>query len=217
MLSISIPSTQAMEKSNIVLSAPDYTDRDDFNVNTSQQSDPITLVISEVVNSDRIQEYENWQKGIHQAIKGFDGFLGVDVIRPSDHIHPEYVTIVKFDTYNNLKKWQESPVCLEWIVKSQDFIVSEAHLQKASGLELWFTMPPKDHQQMPQPAYYKMVIVSTVVVYPLILIINGLLGPVLKRLPFSLMLLISVVIVSGLMTYPLMPWVTRALGFWLYP
>ena len=61
-----------------------------------------------------------------------------------------------------------------------------------------------------------MVIVSTLVVYPLILIINALLGPLLNRLPFFLGLLISMIILSGLMTYPVMPWVTRALGFWLY-
>ena len=150
-------------------------------------------------------------------IKGFDGFLGVDVIRPSDHAHPEYVTIIKFDTYDHLKQWQESPVCQEWVAKSLDLLVGEAHLQKASGLELWFTLPANDLRRATQPAYYKMVIVSTLVVFPLILIIKALLDPALNRLPFLLGLLISVIIVSGLMTYPVMPWVTRVLDFWLYP
>ena len=34
------------------------------------------------------------------------------------------------------------------------------------------------------------------------LMINALLGPLLNSLPFSLGLLISVIILSGLMTYP---------------
>lgn len=185
--------------------------------NTLQLSDPITLVISEVVKPNRIQEYEDWQKGINQVIAGFDGFLGVNVIRRGGHTHPEYVTIVRFDTYDRLKQWQDSSVCQEWVAKSRELIVGEVHLQQAGGLELWFTLPAHAPQRPPKPAYYKMVIVSTLVVYPLILIINALLGPLLNRLPFLLGLLISVIILSGLMTYPVMPWVTRTLGFWLYP
>ncbi len=187
-------------------------------VNTTlQQSEPITLIISKVVKPNRIQEYEDWQKGINQVVTGFDGFLDVNVIRPGDHIHPEYVIIVRFDTYDHLKQWQESTVCQEWVAKSRDLIVGEPNRQQASGLELWFTLPANAPQRPPQPAYYKMVIVSTLVVYPLILIINALFGPLLNRLPFLLGLLISVIILSGLMTYPVMPWMTRALGFWLYP
>ncbi|MGQ9872096.1 hypothetical protein [Leptodesmis sp.] len=62
---------------------------------TSQPySGPITLVISEIVESDRIQEYEAWTRGINQAAQKFAGFLGVETIRPRDRNHPEYAVIV---------------------------------------------------------------------------------------------------------------------------
>jgi len=216
-LNINLAIAQATEKPGIILPVADDTDDDVFDAIASQQSVPITLVISEVVEPNRIQDYEDWQKGIHQVIKGFDGFLGVDVIRPSEHAHPEYVTIIKFDTYDHLKQWQESPVCQEWVEKSLDFIVGEAHLQEASGLELWFTLPDNELRRMQQPAYYKMVIIGTLVVYSLILIVKLLFGRFLNKLPFLLGLFISVLIVSGLMTYLVLPWVTGLLDFWLYP
>ncbi len=54
-------------------------------------------------------------------------------------------------------------------------------------------------------------------VYPLILITNIIIGPLLEDLPQLLGLFISVVAISALLTYPVMPLLTRLLGFWLYP
>jgi antibiotic biosynthesis monooxygenase (ABM) superfamily enzyme len=54
-------------------------------------------------------------------------------------------------------------------------------------------------------------------VYPLILLSNLLLSPLLKELPALLGLLISVIFISALLTYPVMPYLTKMLTFWLYP
>ncbi len=182
-----------------------------------QQSDLITLVISEIVKPGRIQEYEIWAKGINQAAKQFEGFVGVDVIRPRDRDYAEYVVIVKFDNYDNFRNWWTSPIYQEWIRKSRPLILDRAHQQQHSGLEMWFTLPVHLSHGIPQPAYYKQVILGTVAVYPLILCTNALLGSFLKELPSLLALLISVIVLSALLTYPVMPWLTRLLSFWLYP
>lgn len=185
---------------------------------TSQSpSDPITLVISEVVEPSRIQEYEAWTKGINQAARQFDGFLGVEVIRPRDHDYPEYVVIVKFDNYVHFRTWITSSLYRQWMEKSYDLISVRSHQYQPNGIELWFTLPRNAAQKQPQPAYYKKVILGVLAVYPLILLANILLNPFLKELPAFLGLLISVTFVSALLTYPVMPWLTRLLSFWLYP
>ena len=183
-----------------------------------QTLEPVAFVISEFVQSGRIQEYEDWVKGINQAAKEFEGFLGADVIRPRDHENPEYVVLVRFDTYQNIKKWRESSIYQTWIEKSQDFVTrEETHFQEASGLDLWFTRPKAISNEPTQPAYYKKVIMGILAVYPLILLTNLILGPLLKELPQLLGLFISVVAISALLTYPVMPLLTRLLNFWLYP
>ena len=162
-LSFSLTSTQAAEESGNELIESVDTERNNPNLDAHQQIDPVTLVISEIVKPNRIPEYEDWQKGIHEVLKGFVGFRGVDVIRPSDHSHPEYVTILKFDTYDHLRLWQQSPKFNQWIPKSKEFILGDAHLQHASGLELWFTLPDNKFIRTQQPAHYKMVIIGTLV------------------------------------------------------
>lgn len=177
--------------------------------------DPVTEVISEVVQRDKIEAYENWVKGINQAVKEFTGFLGVDVIRPRDPANLEYVVIVRFDTCANLKSWKSSATCRQWMEKSQGMQSRGTHLQEANGLELWFTLPTKAQQS--SPAYYKLVVVGILAVYPLVILSNLLIGPLVSELPYLVAVFISVVAISMLITYPVMPWLTRLLSFWLYP
>lgn len=182
-----------------------------------QPSDSITLVVSEVVKPDRVEDYEVWVSGINQAASQFNGYLGTSIIRPRDHTHPEYVTIVKFDNYDHFKIWQTSPVCQEWLSKVADLVVTRTRQQKYYEPELWFTLSPNALRKPSHPAYYKQVILGVMAVYPLILLANVTIAPFLKGLPPNLGLLISVCFVSALLTYPVMPWLTRSLDFWLYP
>lgn len=184
--------------------------------NAQSSSDPITLVISEIVEPDRLQEYEVWTKGINEVAQSFAGFLEVEIIRPRDHDHPEYVIIVKFDNYTHLRAWLTSSTYQQCMDKANHLIAARSQQQLPSGLELWFTLPQTSSPKLPQPAYYKRVIVGVLAVYPLILLANVLLGSVLQRLPALFGLLISVTFVSSLLTYPVMPWLTKILRFWLY-
>ncbi len=184
------------------------------------RSGPVTLVISEVVDPGQVPAYEAWTKGINQDARQFDGFLGVEVIRPRDHHHPEYVVIVKFETYEHLRHWLISPTYRDWMDRSYGLIAARSQQQLPNGLEMWFTLP-RERSAAPSslsaPPYYKQVVLGVLAVYPLILLANLLLGPLLAGLPSLLGLFISVIFVSALLTYPVMPWLSKGLGFWLYP
>jgi len=179
--------------------------------------EPVTIVLSEIVQPNKINEYEQWVSGINQAVSEFAGFEGVDVIRPRDPQHPEYVVIVRFKTPDNLKFWQESPVYRSWIKKSYEIVTRKSHTNVTSGLEMWFTRDKNIHPLSKPPAYYKLVILGILAVYPLVLFTNYLLDPVLRNVPYLLGVFLSVVVICLLMTYPVLPWLERILNFWLYP
>ncbi|PZU97252.1 MAG: antibiotic biosynthesis monooxygenase [Leptolyngbya sp.] len=183
-------------------------------------SGPVTLVISEVVEPSKVTAYEAWTKGINHDARQFEGFLGVEVIRPRDHDHPEYVVIVKFESYDRLRSWLISPIYRDWMDQSYGLIAARSQQHLPNGLELWFTLPQArsgGHDPLPPPPYYKQVVLGVLAVYPLILLANALLGPLLGGLPPLLGLFISVIFVSALLTYPVMPWLSKSLEFWLYP
>ena len=102
---------------------------------------PVTAVISHLVKPGCEREYEKWLQGISAAAEQFEGHCGVSIIRPQDHTYPEYVIILKFDRYANLKNWLESDIRQHWIERSERLVQKPQNLQTLTGLEAWFTLP----------------------------------------------------------------------------
>ena len=178
-------------------------------------NEPVTTMYTDRVKPDMIVEYDAWSAGVNGDVKRFPGFLSVDVIRPEDSDHPEYITLVKFDSCENLKRWRESPNSAKWMEKLPMLLAGSSHAQERFGLELWFDRPSSS-QSLKEPPFWKQVLIGVVCVYPLILILIWALGPFTAGLPGKVALLLNVFILSSLLTYPVMPWVTRLLRPWLY-
>jgi antibiotic biosynthesis monooxygenase (ABM) superfamily enzyme len=79
------------------------------------------------------------------------------------------------------------------------------------GLEAWFRAP---HNPPPR---WKMAVATLLGVYPVSLLIGVVLSPTLKKLPLVLNLFVVSAIIVGLLTWVVMPFVTRLLHGWLNP
>ena len=183
--------------------------------NTSEENYLVTAVISHVVKQGRELRYEAWFHGIAADARKFKGHLGVSTIRPQHHAHPEYVVILKFDCYNNLKTWLESDVRREWIERLQPLIEKPEDIQTLTGLETWFTLPNKSMKAPPRR--YKMALVTWLGVFVTISILNRLLVPLLSGLPALLTSLMITGLTVILLTYLVMPRLTQLFRKWLYP
>jgi len=83
-----------------------------------------------------------------------------------------------------------------------------------TGLETWFDLPEVPAAKTPSP--HKMALVLIVVVFVLVWALNLLLGPVMAGWPLPLRVLTIATIQVLLMTYLVMPRVTRLLKPWLF-
>jgi antibiotic biosynthesis monooxygenase (ABM) superfamily enzyme len=175
----------------------------------------VTVVTSRRVRPGCEAAFEEWLDGIGQEAAKFPGLLGRRITRPNDHGRPEYVVVFKFDRYEHLRAWTESPARAQWLEKARPLCVDEFKETVLSGLETWFTLPAQPGL-MPPPRY-KMAVMSAAVVYPLSFGLNALLRPVLSALPAPLASLLLTVVMVALMTWVVMPRVTRLFQRWLYP
>jgi len=186
---------------------------------------PVTVVVTRIAKRDKIREFEEWMDSIiHEAMK-FEGHMGVNVIRPSDLSNPEYVIIFRFNTFENLAKWENSEVRREWLAKSKEVAEGEPIIEKQTGLEFWFTPRSRTGRSVngdkaptpiaPPPPRYKMAIVITAVIFILVSILLPQIRQLTTGLHIHLSTFIGVVIMVLLMTYVIMPSVTRLLGPWL--
>jgi uncharacterized protein len=189
--------------------------KEPLEIGTDDENQQVTAIISHVVRPGREQGYEEWLHGIIAAAKKFNGHRGVSIIRPYDHSYPEYVAILRFDRYTNLKQWLESDVRREWIERLQPLIEKPEAVQTLTGLETWFTLPNKPLKS--PPPRYKMALVTWLGVFATLSILSRLLAPFLSQLPILLNQLITTGLVVGLLTYLIMPRLTQLFHQWLYP
>jgi antibiotic biosynthesis monooxygenase (ABM) superfamily enzyme len=183
--------------------------------NVSDQDPPVTAVASRRVRPGREQEFEEWVSGILDAAAEFPGYLGSNIIRPSDSDDDEFQIVFKFDRASNLKRWEGSPERRQWLRKSRDLILEKENVRVLTGLETWFTLPSRPGE--PAPPRYKMALITWLAVFPLATAIFALTHPLLGGLPTVIRTLVFTIIMVTLMTYVVMPRMTRLFSFWLYP
>jgi uncharacterized protein len=176
---------------------------------------PVTAVASRRVKPGREQEFEEWVSGILAAANGFPGYLGSEVLRPSEHDDNEYKIVFRFDHASNLHAWENSEERHRWLRKSRPLLHEKEKVQVLTGLETWFTLPSKPGE--PAPPRYKMAIVTWLAVFPVVTVIFSLLGNWLNMLPTLVRTLVFTLVMVTLMTYVIMPRMTRLFSFWLYP
>lgn len=87
--------------------------------------------------------------------------------------------------------------------------------QNVTGLETWFTLPGK--ATIKPPPRWKMVIATMIGIYPIGLIYQAYLVPYIKVLPLLLRPVTLSLLLTPLLTYVIMPQLTKLLRRWLYP
>lgn len=175
--------------------------------------DLATLMIVDHVNRESLSDYEDWLAGIHGSLKNQRGFVSVDVIRHVDQPDPEYIILVKFENQERLDAWRTSPELAGWLSKLEGLVARKPHFEEAIGLEIWF-----DHASKQQrlPAFWKRVILNIACVYPMIILLSWAFAPITESLPPPGQIFVVVVVLSTLLTWPIMPYVTRRLKPWLF-
>jgi antibiotic biosynthesis monooxygenase (ABM) superfamily enzyme len=183
---------------------------------TTSSDTPVTVSIARKVTPGAETQYEDWLHRISEVAMKFPGHQGVHVLKPSGKTGGEYVLIVGFSSYAHQKTWEESQQRQQFIdeLEEKELIEGCTKIKKVSGLEFWFTLPEVPTHAAPNR--HKMALVLIVVVFSLLFAINLIFGQWLTALPLALKLAVMVTGQVLLMTYFVMPVITRLLKGWLY-
>ncbi|HVE82754.1 MAG TPA: antibiotic biosynthesis monooxygenase [Myxococcales bacterium] len=180
----------------------------------NEQHGPLTMVIARRIKRGCEEAYEAWVRGVLAVAETFPGHQGATLLRPGAVEDREYVLVVRWATFQDMRRWQESPVRDDWVRQAEP-LAEEVKVTTQTGLETWFTLPGRPAPAPPSRA--KMAVLSWVAIYPLILALNATLGPTLAPLPVPLRALATSAMLVPLMTWVVMPRVTRLFWGWLYP
>jgi antibiotic biosynthesis monooxygenase (ABM) superfamily enzyme len=175
---------------------------------------PVTTTVSRRVRPGHEAAYEQFLAGISGAARAFPGYLGVEVFRPAPG-GDEYRIIYRFDSAAHLRAWQNSAEHAAWLARAEPHVAGPIRTQVLTGLESWFTLPTQPGAPPPPP--YKMALVTWATIFPLITLLVVATAPLLGSLPLVARLAVTTGVTVPLMTWVVMPRVTRLLHPWLYP
>lgn len=170
----------------------------------------VTLAVARRPKPGKEAALEAWIHGVVEEAAAFDGHQGGSVVRPGPG-RPEYLILLRFATAGALEAWRRSKSCRAWVAKADEITEGPAHVRELRGLEAWLeggspTAPPR----------WKMAILTWIALYPLLLGVVVALSPVVSDWPISLQLLVTTVILVPLMSYVLVPAMTRVARPWLH-
>jgi len=175
--------------------------------------EPVTVVVRRHVKPGHEAEYEQWIKDVTQVALEFEGHLGMNVFKPVNAGDP-YILVYKFDNGEHLDAWIKSDARAGFVRRAEK-ICDEFSAEHVSGLESWFKLPGS--KAMIPPPRWKMATVTCCTVWTMGLLLGPLVRePLSAYLPGPLVAFLTTALMVSLLTWVVMPQLTKLLRKWLF-
>jgi antibiotic biosynthesis monooxygenase (ABM) superfamily enzyme len=174
----------------------------------------VTLVISWAVDPGKEEQFETLTHEIAAHARLFCGHDGVTWLRPPAG-RGIYHSVLRFTDEERLTQWVRLPQRQEWLQRVHDIAHEvSASPPQTTGTETWFSLPG---QSVKAPPKWKATLVTMLGAYPVAFGINWVLAPQITDWPLPLRALAFPLVAAPLLTFLIMPCLSRLFRNWLYP
>lgn len=186
--------------------------------------EPITVAIERHVDPGRIAEATIWTQAGADLAGRQTGYLGSGFVRAGEGSDLWYM-LYRFADSESLAAWESSRERQWWLESGRDF-AREARIEKRSGIEGWFDAPdttivggsPPAPSAPAAPPRWKQAVSIWLGFFPtnlVFVVILTAVWPGYSQLWLPLRLLLTTVLLTPVMTYFVLPFITRILRPWL--
>ena len=172
---------------------------------------PVAMVFTHRVADDKVPDYLVWRRKAIAAQAHYPGYLATEFLEPHGKMD-EWVDVVRYDSLEDLEHWMESKERRD-LLKELDGVVESRHAHRVTGLEGWFAMNRPGETATAPPSW------KTGAGGIARAVSNGdgthLPQPLWQNRSLSVRMLFGNILSVALLTWLVMPAVSRLLGFWL--
>ena len=172
---------------------------------------PVAMVFTHRVADERVPGYLAWRRKAIAAQAHYPGYLATEFFEPHGKMD-EWVDVVRYDSLKDLERWMESKERRD-LLEELDSIVESRHAHRVTGLEGWFAMD-RPGETATGPPSWKQALAVLFALYPTVMALTFL-NPLWRNRPLSVQMLFGNILSVAMLTWLVMPAVSRLLGFWL--
>jgi len=171
----------------------------------------IHVAITRRVRAGSEAEFQRALQEFFQQSFAHGGVLGASMlIPPPGSDSREFGILRTFADEKERDAFYASPMFRAWEEKARTLTEGEPVYRQLHGLEAWFRSPGGP------PPRWKMALATFVGVFPTAMVLNLTIGPAIKSWPFIVRNAAFNACVVALLTWAVMPLVTRLLRGWLH-
>jgi antibiotic biosynthesis monooxygenase (ABM) superfamily enzyme len=178
---------------------------------------PVAEVFTHRVRNGKANAYIAWRRRAIAAQAHYPGYLATDSFEPHGKSQEEWIDIVRYDSVEHLEIWMKSKERQQLLSELTPLVESVHEHRLATGLEGWFNLNRRADEPINVPPVWKQTVSVVFALYPTVMVLALLINPLLKQLAFPVQMLIANILSCTLLSYLVMPFVTRSLKFWLSP
>jgi len=173
---------------------------------------PIHIAITHRIRPNCETKFQQTLREFLQTSFTHNKMLNTNMLTPPpDSDTRKYSILRTFANEQKRKAFYESPLFKAWDARARTLTEGEAVYRPLHGLEAWFRSPHNP------PPLWKMAGATFLGVFPVAMVLNLTLGPVIRSWPFIISNALFNACVVALLTWVVMPIITRLLHGWLNP
>ncbi len=190
--------------------------------NPSEQLFYSSLVTEHIVPKGKDFAFKKWHSYLVECSKKHDGFLRCDLCPPLRCKDPvvKWYYITHFDSPEHLQQWIESSDRQQLLESGQEIFSAYRFKSFTTGLEGWFSMQSGNSEYKGLgPPRWKQILAVVLGLYPVVMIqaIAFSMLNLMQSWSLAYSMVVNNLITSTVLSFLVMPSISRRLSFWLQP
>ncbi|MCU0527637.1 MAG: hypothetical protein MUF72_22795 [Elainella sp. Prado103] len=185
---------------------------------TDHSMQQASLVFESIVPIDQEIAFQKWHYNLRRAAEQFQGYIRTDLCPPVKSDQIKWYSIMHFRSADDLNNWLKSDVREMLIEEGKHFVKHYQFKSFTTGLEGWFSQSKGDQVGLGAPAW-KLNLAIILGLYPTVMLQSILFAKLgwLQDWSLARSMLVSNVLCTSILTWWVMPSITKMLDFWLQP
>jgi antibiotic biosynthesis monooxygenase (ABM) superfamily enzyme len=180
----------------------------------ARRLEPVTAMIITRVRPGNEDAFQAWHQRIQDTQSKFPGYLGCQLQPPVEGFQEDWITLLRFDSAKHLDDWLHSEERARLVKQAENYIDRSRIRTVRTAFESWFDFG--ETGQAPPPSWKQAVIVEAVL-FPVVMLQVLFLSPLVAWLNLALLMFINTAVSVSILTWPLVPYTSRAMRWWLTP